>query len=360
MGSADLVVACDLEALPAGVCLKDEFTARLIYDAHEFWPFSFPNFSIEDQLYWMRVERGLVRAADRAFAVSRQLSLYMSQAYGVNFETLPNAVPLAMVRALPVAKKVDGGVVRFLFLGGFGEGRGLRQLLGAWPEVDSNCHLFFQGPSSIYRDSLKAEALRLELLDTRVFFPDPVPEADLIQAAAQVDVGLIPYEPTSINNKFCCPNKLSQYMAAGIPIISNNTVFVAEILQMTEAGIAIDFNDQKALIDTINKFGSDAYMRRRLGANARSGFESAFHWELNAELVLSFTSSIVSRERSIRIDPQTALEAAFPATVDRREPMPRRVLIYIWHRTPLLRTVVLKNNRLRGAAERLRSMFFAE
>jgi glycosyltransferase involved in cell wall biosynthesis len=359
MGPADLVVACDLEALPAGVCLKNEFAASLIYDAHEFWPFSFPKFTVEDQLYWVKVERNLVAEADKAFTVSRQLALAMTQTYGVPFETLPNAVPLAMVPAPPSATRSAGAPVRFLFLGGFGEGRGLRYLLDIWPHVDPHCHLLFQGPYGEYRDGLLAEAARMGLLNKRIFFLDPVPETDLIDAAAQADVGLIPYEPTSINNKFCCPNKLSQYLAAGIPILSNNTVFVSEVLALTQSGVAVDFTNRKKLIDTINKLGADASWRHELGRNARKGFETSFHWELNSASIMEFSSSVSARTQSLRIDPTTAIEAAFldnQATADVAKRRLFHSLRVLWHSVPLLRRAALKSPSLRRLAERLREM----
>ena len=41
---------------------------------------------------------------------------------------------------------------------------------------------------------------------------------------------IIPYEPDHVNNRFSCPNKLSQYLAAGLPVITNQLDFVREIV----------------------------------------------------------------------------------------------------------------------------------
>ena len=66
-----------------------------------------------------------------------------------------------------------------------------------------------------------AESLGLK--DVGVFFPPPVCEGLLIAAAAEADIGVIPYKPTIINFRYCCPNKLSEYMQAGLPLMAGNT-----------------------------------------------------------------------------------------------------------------------------------------
>jgi hypothetical protein len=54
----------------------------------------------------------------------------------------------------------------------------------------------------------------------RVLFLEAIDESELVTAAAEFDVGLVPYTPTGLNYSNCCPNKLSQYMAAGLPILA--------------------------------------------------------------------------------------------------------------------------------------------
>ena len=40
IGGFDLLIAADLYALPAAVALAEEYDVPLVYDAHEFWPYS--------------------------------------------------------------------------------------------------------------------------------------------------------------------------------------------------------------------------------------------------------------------------------------------------------------------------------
>jgi hypothetical protein len=63
----------------------------------------------------------------------------------------------------------------------------------------------------------------LALGEERVSFPSAVSESELIATAAEADIGLIPYNSAYFIYRPCCPNKLSQYLAAGPPILSSHT-----------------------------------------------------------------------------------------------------------------------------------------
>ena len=43
-GEFDLVVATDLETLPAAIALGHEHNAQVLFDAHEYWPYAYPSF----------------------------------------------------------------------------------------------------------------------------------------------------------------------------------------------------------------------------------------------------------------------------------------------------------------------------
>ena len=114
--------------------------------------------------------------------------------------------------------------------------------------------LLLRGPDNPYKNQMIELARSKGLLDRSVFFPKAVSEADLVKAARDADVGIIPYEPTIINHRFCSPNKLSQYMAAGLPIICNELDFVKSVVLGYSIGSSVDFNDQAALVRTINEY----------------------------------------------------------------------------------------------------------
>lgn len=273
----DCVIAADLPTLPAALMLGAIFKAKVVFDAHEYWAeadLGAADFEIQ---LWARVERLLLPHADLRFTVSTGLARMMEASYGVPVGVLPNAEPKSEQRRMGGHK--PDGVCDFLFQGGFARGRGIELLIDAWPDVAESAHLHLRGPLGDWRDRMLARAAATGLLNKRIFFPLPVDESELVDAAARFHVGLIPYEPHGANHQHCCPNKMSQYMAAGLPMLANETSYVGEVIRRADAGLVVDFRDRQALARAVNLLASDPVARERFARNSADHSLSTFHWE---------------------------------------------------------------------------------
>ncbi|WP_231859958.1 glycosyltransferase [Bordetella parapertussis] len=279
----DAIVVADFEALPAGAVLKEALGVPLIYDAHEFWPTSLgPDAQAWEVDTWHRFEQELLQVVDAGYTVSPGLAAYMAQFYGKPFEAMPNCEPLAAAAgvASTVSDAKAGNVCTFLFQGNFAAGRGLELLIKTWPATTESAHLLLRGPDRPYKQKMIDLARATGLLDRRIFFPDAVDEEQLVGEAAKADVGVIPYEPAvSVNNKFCSPNKLSQYMAAQLPILANNLAFVGAVIAEADAGKVVDFADSQALAQAVDALVADRQMRLECGLRAGRYFREKYHWE---------------------------------------------------------------------------------
>jgi hypothetical protein len=193
---------------------------------------------------------------------------------------VPNCAPLSSApTGEPTAASREADEVRFLFQGGFAPGRGLEELITAWKHVNPKAKLLLRGPDGVYKDSLIELAKALGILDETIIFPSPVAEEQLISAAREADVGLIPYQPRCLNNRYACPKKLSQYMAAGLPIISNELDYVKSIVVDNRVGVAVDHSDTGALIQVIDRFTTSKQEIAEMSRRALALFESKINWE---------------------------------------------------------------------------------
>jgi glycosyltransferase involved in cell wall biosynthesis len=290
----------------------------------------------------------------------------MQEAYGLSMGTLPNAMPMREALQPPAAKVANDARIEFLFLGVFASGRGIQPLIRAWPQTPKNCVLVLQGPDGDYKRLMMAEARQLGADAARIEFPYAISEDQLVVRASNADVGVIPYEPTLLNHLFCSPNKLSQYMAAGLPILANTTSFVAQILKRADCGIIVDLENAEGVGRAVSRLAQDVDFRKRLGKNARKGFEAFFNWEAFAPGLLNEVKDAAYNGTPSPSDSKSALDSAFRATfegVDGPElPLAARlarkakrlVLKGIWHGVPFLRMIVLSNSKFRRQAEKLR------
>jgi glycosyltransferase involved in cell wall biosynthesis len=279
----DLVVACDLNSLLAGVLLSQKHKVPLVYDAHEYWPFADMNMEVWEEGFFQAMERDLLPYVDLPITVTPFLANLMSKNYKTHFETLPNAESLSISEnVLPAFKrKSSHKKCRFLFQGNYAPGRGIDKLIKLWPKTNENAELHLRGPQNLHFQTFYDLAEKSGLLNTRIFFCPSLPETELVKGAADFDVGLIPYDPeASVNYQFCCPNKLSQFMAAGIPILANNLDFVKGQIEAAECGFAVNFNNEEKCIALIEKLTQSQELRLKMGEAGHLYFHKHFHWEI--------------------------------------------------------------------------------
>ena len=286
LDEAAIIHCNDLETLLVGVMARRAYGCKLVYDCHEFLPHAWP-----DATRWNRwllgwYEGWLIRHADSVFTVSSMLAAEIMRAYrGVEVQSVPNAEPLHDAGdggagivphpgLLPEGERDRLAAARqrpleFLLQGNFGPGRGIEELIRAWRVIDpKDAVLLLRGNDHAHKQSCIRLAESLGLKDIGVFFPPPVRENCLIATAAKADVGVIPYKPTIINFRYCCPNKLSQYMQAGLPVLAGNTDNVGRIVAESGAGVCYDPTNPTSIVAGVRRLVEDDGLRQQCRRNA--------------------------------------------------------------------------------------------
>jgi glycosyltransferase involved in cell wall biosynthesis len=342
IGHFDVIMAEDFDVLPAAEALAEEQRAALVYDAHEYWPHSHPLSRYWEREFWGEIERTLSAKADIRVTVSPALAAQMSQDYSVAFASVPNCEPLSSMGP-PRSRDASPDQVIFLYQGNFAQGRNLEQLIAQWPTTDPRAILWLRGPHWSYTDQLVHLARGTGLLGSRIFFPDAVTVAELVNAAAQADVGIIPYDHTMNGNKYACPNKLSQYMGGGLPILTTELDFVASLVRRHDLGAVFSFTGQPSLAKVTSLFVEDRVKLGNCAHRAREFFRSEFNWEVVSKsfydkldslvrldsitdrMPLDFTWVEAGRTMRQSARPQTTPMTASPSD-DAAESFPLRVL----------------------------------
>ena len=137
-------------------------------------------------------------------------------------------------------------------------------------------------PGCLYRPAIE-QARTLALLDRSVFFLDPVPEDMLVAAAAEADIGVIPYRPLIRNDQFACPNKLSQYLHAGLMVVTNDLPYVKSVIHDAGAGLSYDSSVPTSLAAVINRTVGDRQLLDKCRQNALRYARQSFNWKCHAE-----------------------------------------------------------------------------
>ena len=123
----------------------------------------------------------------------------------------------------------------------------------------------------------------LEISD-RVFFTGSINQNDLINYTAGADIGLCLIENISISYYHALPNKLFEYIMAGLPVLASNLPQMKKIVNEYNVGESIDIENEENIVTTLkrwllNKALLDSY---RMNSNEAS---KELNWQKEYERV---------------------------------------------------------------------------
>src|SRR6266481_10190268 len=131
----------------------------------------------------------------------------------------------------------------------------------------------------MWREAAIEKATQLGLLGRSVYFLEAVREDELVAAAAEADIGVIPYKPLILNDRLSCPNKLSQYLHAGLMVLANDLPYVRSVLSEAEAGLFYNSADLDTLAAVVHRIVGDPELLSRNRANALRFACDRFNWQ---------------------------------------------------------------------------------
>lgn len=276
--------ASDLYVLRAVAGAAARNAARHTYDARELYahvsattgrPFV--------RRFWRAFEAGPARSASIVWTVSDAIADHLSDMHRIPRPTvLLNAPAAGPVAPDPLLRTVTGlapDVPLFVHLGQMRKGRGGETLVRAFARVPE-AGLVFLGYGEARKD--------LEhLVDSigagdRVFFVDPVLPERIRSVISSASVGITLLEDTCLNHRYALPNKLFDYLAAGLPVLASRLPEVDRIVSGQDVGLTVDPTDIPMVAEAVRRMSSDGNATARWIRNARSASET-FDWAKASE-----------------------------------------------------------------------------
>jgi len=289
------IIHChDLWTLRAGARAARRSGAILIWDAHEVY----------DQIVQCTAARNAfhrkeLAAYQGAIDVFITINESIADYYHRNFPGLPpaeiikNATPKFAVQTydgrlhaaagLPLNQKI------LLYQGGFSDKRGLQSLVQAAAYLDSAWSLVLMGWGTLENElrALAEEANRLRQEDrpVAVAFVGKAPFNELVQWTVGASIGVIPYEDCSLNHRYCTPNKLWEYPAAGVPVLCNPMVELEKAVVGYKMGWLIPQPmDARSFAETVNRLTEDDIREAQRGC---ARFIAAENWATYEQSLLN-------------------------------------------------------------------------
>ena len=278
---ADVVVAHDVPMLPVGAWLADRCGAQLVFDSHELW--TEKNFPRAWRRAWSRVECRHIQRCDAVITVNQSIARELERRHGISrVHVITNAAPapLPLHRSLRERCSVPPGDRILLYQGSFTSGRHLPQCVEAMHLVRApGVHLVLLG-DGVLRSTLELAAARGPAKG-RIHVLPAVPQDELLAWTAGADAGLVPYVADCMNNRLCTPNKLYEFISAGLPILASDLPELRAAIVGNELGMVAELGTPMRIARAIDDFLSDHVRLSRWRASVVAR-RAEFGWDVQA------------------------------------------------------------------------------
>lgn len=266
----DVLIANDLDTLLPNTLVSRFRHKRLVYDSHEYFCGELSVIS-NPKAYkvWKAIERFCFPKLKTVITVSQSIVDQYEKEYGVRAHLVRN-IPPAGTPPL-TCTKADLGMPTDKFNiiiqgNGLNEGRGCEESILAMQQLP-DAHLFIIGGGTII-PKLHRMVDELQLGDRVTIVPRQTQEK-LFQYTALADAGLAMDHDVGPNAQYSLPNKIFEYIKAGIPQVVSNLVERAAIVNRYQVGVVAESLTPEAIAIAVKKLQQDPSLYNQCKENCR-------------------------------------------------------------------------------------------
>jgi glycosyltransferase involved in cell wall biosynthesis len=289
----DLLVSNDLDTLLPNFLISKLKHLPLVYDSHEYFT-SVPELQNRPFIKWVwkSIEKMIFPHFKYVMTVSDSIAAQYESEYRIRPVTIRNCSGSA-AGIISYSRDELGIPIDHLLLILQGTGinidRGGMELIEAVRQTEK-VSLLIVGSGDLI-EVLKRRVTELDISE-RVKFVPKVPWEILMRYTRSADAGLSLDKNTNLNYRFSLPNKLFDYISAGIPVIASDLPEVRKTVLENRCGMIIPEVTSKEISTALKELSNNKDLLSELKKNAAIASESV-NWEKESLKVIEFYSSII-------------------------------------------------------------------
>jgi len=289
----------DLPLAQVGYEMKKRFGCKLVIDLHENWPAfleiskhtnTFLGKMLSSNNQWRNYERDMVEKADRVIAVVDEMRnriepFCSDKTKIIVLENTQILQPDNGLNAVP-----DPEFFTITYVGGITPARGLQYVIRGMAMVVKSfpkTRLWIIGDGN-YAKHLKKLSVKNQLNDNITFFGKRNHE-DTWEYLKKTNIAIIPHVRSEQTDN-SSPNKLFEYMNAGVPVLVSNCTSIERIVNETQAGLIYIYNSPQDLAQKIIGLISAPEILSTMGANGRKAVLEKYNWRHSSQELIRMYS----------------------------------------------------------------------
>jgi glycosyltransferase involved in cell wall biosynthesis len=240
--NADVFLAGDVYTLPFVYLVSRLKKKRSYYDCRELYPFlaGLRNKKITQTLIKI-IERLFIKRVEMVITTGPMDAQFIQHYYKITNPIVLRNLPEPKKPSEKINLRSQLGINEdekiLLYQGVLFEGRGLEKTIKALKDIN-NTHLIMLGSGHL-KSKLEQLAIEENVAD-RIHFLGTIPQEKLINYTSEADFGLALIENISLSYYYALPNKMFEYITAGVPVISCMLPQMKDIIDTYKVGWIID------------------------------------------------------------------------------------------------------------------------
>lgn len=289
---ADLLFSNDLDTLLPNYLVSRIKGCGLIYDSHEIFC-EVPELQANPakRRIWEKLERTIVPKLKYCVTVNESIAAYFMQKYHVAFVPVRNIPDVTASTVLKTRQQLGlpaGKKIIILQGAGINVQRGAEEMVEAMQYLPDNYLLLIVGSGDVI-GTLQQTARRPELLGKIQFVPKQT-ATELTQYTRHADIGLSIDKDTNLNYHYSLPNKLFDYIHAGIPVLASRLPEIEKIITAYNIGTFISNHNPRHMAQVLQEAfdsGSVALYSSNTGRALQD-----LRWDLEKQALIGLVNSV--------------------------------------------------------------------
>lgn len=281
----DRIHANDLDTLLPAYFTSKLRKKTLVYDTHEIFT-EVPEIQGRwVKKVWLRIEGSIFPKLNKILTVNRSIADFYGKRFSKDVKVIrniPEKQNASFTQTRADLKLPENKFIVIAQGSGINVDRGNEELLLSIKNL-KDVYLLFVGSGDAI-PGLKRLSYE-NGMETKVRFIDRMPYDEMIQYTANADLGISLDKPNNLNYLYSLPNKIFDYISAGIPILASDLPEVANIVNTYKVGHVIDEISPNAIakgIEDLRSIGKDNWKEALKTAS------EDLTWEKEAKVLAEF------------------------------------------------------------------------